>query len=150
MMLPTEAAMTTRRSSLGGILEAAIGLPSCKAHCVHMPGYRCISVRRTAGPSCATTCRISVFKGWILVEHAAEEAGEAELVTWLRPPESRHPVLHHGTPQEDPVLDAAQPGSGGLAAARRGVHLRRLDAHLQWGIPGLRPMGRALLRARAR
>src|SRR5438094_7531458 len=36
MMLPTDAAMTTRRSSLSGTLEAlAMGLPSCRSHCGH-------------------------------------------------------------------------------------------------------------------
>src|SRR5207247_11338554 len=47
-------------------------------------------------------------------------------------------------------LDDAQPGGCGLSAACRGVHLRRLDVHLQRGVPAFRLMGRAPLRACAR
>src|SRR5439155_7720877 len=49
MMFPTDAAMTTRRSSLSGTLAAlAMGLPSYRAHCVHILDVR-VSIRRRAG-----------------------------------------------------------------------------------------------------
>src|SRR6266404_6772181 len=66
MMFPTDAAMTTRRSSLSGTLAALIGLPSCRAHCVHQ-AWMFVRFRPAARPglNCGTTYRIFVLYGSI-------------------------------------------------------------------------------------
>src|SRR2546422_5663666 len=66
MMLPTDAAMTTRRSSLSGPLAALIGLPSCRAYCVHQ-AWMFVRFRPAArrGLNCGTTYRIFVLYGSI-------------------------------------------------------------------------------------
>src|SRR5438477_9957289 len=115
MMLPTDAAITTRRSSLSGTLAALIGLPSYRAHCVHQ-AWMFVRFRPAARPgsNCGTTYRIFVLYGSIPRRPAATPTDPAGRLTRrvTRPAAA-------GSPMSAPLL-AGDPGLDRRLGDRRG------------------------------
>src|SRR5437016_8842964 len=71
MMLPTDAAITTRRSSLSGTLAALIGLPSYRARCVHQ-AWMFVRFRPAARPGIELRHNIPDFR---FIRKHSETAG---------------------------------------------------------------------------
>src|SRR2546429_318565 len=75
MMLPTDAAITTRRSSLSGTLAALIGLPSYRARCVHQ-AWMFVRFRPAARPGIELRHNIPDFR--FIRKHSETAGGNSD------------------------------------------------------------------------
>src|SRR5438309_8839409 len=124
MMLPTDAAITTRRSSLSGTLAALIGLPSYRARCVHQ-AWMFVRFRPAARPGIELRHNIPDFR---FIRKHSETAGGNSDGPGGQVDAARDTPRPAGSPRSAPLL-AGDPRLDRRLGDRRGH--RRHDAGVE-------------------